>query len=76
MKSQKIAEATGHLIDNKSANEMTKVSKNFPQNNTETVTNGHDEEIPKERCISQGEGQKIIDNLINIYNSIIMKHKK
>ena len=76
MKSQKIAEATGHLIDNKSANEMTKVSKNLPQNNTETVTNEHDEEIPKERYISQGERQKIIDNLINIYNSIIMKYKK
>ena len=48
----------------------------LPQNNTETVTNEHDEEIPKERCISQGERQKIIDNLINIYNSIIMKYKK
>ena len=26
--------------------------------------------------MSQGERQKAIDNLINIYNSTIMKHKK
>ena len=48
----------------------------LPQNNTETVTNEHDEEIPKERFMSQGERQKAIDNLINIYNSTIMKYKK
>ena len=30
---------------------ITKVSKNSQQNNSETVTNENDEEIPKERCI-------------------------
>ena len=42
---QKTAEATGNLISNKNAKRITKVSKNFPQNNSETVTNKHDEEI-------------------------------
>ena len=36
---QKTAEATGDLIDNKIADRITKVSKNSPQNNLETVTN-------------------------------------
>ena len=35
---QKIAEAT--------ADKITKVSKNLQQNNSETVTNDHDKEIP------------------------------
>ena len=41
------AEATGDLIGNKIANRIAKVSKN-----SETVTNEHDKEIPKERCFS------------------------
>ena len=36
------------------------VSKNSQQNNSETVTNEHDKEIPKERYISPEETQKII----------------
>ena len=36
---QKTAEATGYLIGNKIANKITKVSKNSPQNKSETVTN-------------------------------------
>ena len=52
---RKTTEATGDLIGNKIAN------------NSETVTNEHDEEIPKERYISQKKRQKIIDNIdINI----------
>ena len=47
---------------------ITKVSKNSQQNNSETVTNENDKEIPKgipkERYISPEERQKIIDNLI------------
>ena len=44
-----------------------KVLKNLRQNNSETVTNEHDEEIPKERHISPKGRHKIIDNLdINI----------
>ena len=30
---------------------ITKVSKNLPQNNSETVTNENSKEIPKERYI-------------------------
>ena len=40
---------------------MAKVSRNSQQNNSETVTNKHDKEIPKERYISPEEKQKIID---------------
>ena len=40
-----------------------RVSKNSQQNNSETVTNENDKEIPKERYISPEERQKIIDNL-------------
>ena len=38
------------------------VSKNSQQNNSETVINEHDKEIPKERHISSDQRQKIIDN--------------
>ena len=44
----------------------TQVSKHLQQNNSEnseTVTNEHDKEIPKERYISPEEIQKIIDDL-------------
>ena len=44
---QRTAEATGDLIGNKIANRITKVSKKSQQNNSETVTNEHDKEIPK-----------------------------
>ena len=44
---QKTAEATGDLIGNKIANKITKLSKNSQQNNSDTVTNEHDKEIPK-----------------------------
>ena len=40
-----------------------KVFKNSQQYNSETVTNEHDKEIPKERYISQEERQEIIDEL-------------
>ena len=59
MEYQKAAEATSDLIDNK----ITKVSQNSPPNNSETVTNEHDKETPKERYISPEERQNIIDNL-------------
>ena len=46
---------------------ITKILKNSQQNNSETVTNQDDKEIPKERYISPEEKQKVIDNLgINI----------
>ena len=46
---------------------ITKVSKNSLKNNSETVTNENDKEIPKKRYISPEERQKIIDNLIKQY---------
>ena len=49
MEYQETAEATGDLIGNKIANKITKASISSPQNNSETITNEHDKEIPKER---------------------------
>ena len=46
---------------------ITKVSKNSLNNNSETVTNENDKEIPRKRYISPEERQKIIDNLIKQY---------
>ena len=68
---QKTAEATGDLTSRKIADavaksydsRITKTSIHLPQNNSETVTNEHDKEIPKERYRSPEEIQKIIDNL-------------
>ena len=40
-------EATGDLIGNKIADRIMKVSKTSQQNNSETVTNEHYNEIPK-----------------------------
>ena len=59
----KTAEATCDLIGNKIANKITKVSKSSLQNNSEIITNEHDQEIPKERYISPEERQKIIGDL-------------
>ena len=41
------------LIGNKIANRITNVSQNLQQNNSERVTNEHDEEICKERYIGK-----------------------
>ena len=60
---QKKAEATGYLFDNKIANRITNASKSFQRNNSETLTNEHDKEIPKERYISSVERLEIIDDL-------------
>ena len=55
---QKIAEATGVLIENEIAGKVTRGSKTSPQNNSET----NEEKILRERYISPKEIQKIIDN--------------
>ena len=58
---QKTAEATVYLIGNKTANKITKFSKHSQQNNSETVTNDHNKEIPKERYIYlQKKGKKLL----------------
>ena len=41
---------------------ITKFSRSSPQNNSETITNEYDKEIPKERYISPEERQKIIND--------------
>ena len=51
------------MFGDKITNGITKVSKNSPQNNSETVTNEQDKEIPKERYISPEERQQIIDDM-------------
>ena len=67
--SKRFIQNTGETIGNKIANRPTKVSKNSQQNISETVTNEHDKEIPKERYVSPEERQNIIDNLI--FNIIV-----
>ena len=52
---QKKPGATDDLIGNKIVYRTTKVSKNAQQNNSETVTNENDKEIPKERYLSPEE---------------------
>ena len=54
---QKTVEATGDLNGNKIADKVTKISKTSRQYNSETVTNEHDKEIPKEGYISLEEKQ-------------------
>ena len=51
----KATEAIGDLTGNEIAGKITNISKNSQQNNSETVTNQHDEEVPKERHISPNE---------------------
>ena len=52
---QNTAEATGDWIGKEIANKITKAPKNSHENNSETVINEHDKEIPKERYISPEE---------------------
>ena len=60
---QKTAKATGNLFGKKIADRITKVAKPLPQNNSETITNEQDKEIPKESYVSPEERQGIIDDL-------------
>ena len=50
------------MIGYKIADTNTKFSKNLEQNNSKTVKNENDKEIPKERYISQ-KRQAFIDDL-------------
>ena len=51
------------MIGNKVADKITKFSKTSHQNNSETLKNGHNIEIPKKRYKSQEEWQKSVDDL-------------
>ena len=59
---QKTAEITGGSIGNKFSNRIKKLSINLPQNNSETVTNKHEKEIPKERYIFPKKDAKLLVN--------------
>ena len=60
---QKTSEATGNLIENKTANRVTKFLKNSQQKNLQAVTKERDKEISTERYVSLEEIQEIIDEL-------------
>ena len=60
---QRSGEATGDFTGSKTAIKITKVCRTLPQNNSYTVANDHNREISKERQISSGKRQKIIDDL-------------
>ena len=49
------------MICSKSADKITKVSKNLQQKNSETVTRESFKEIPEERYVSPEERQEVID---------------
>ena len=51
----KTAEATGDLISNEIANNITKVPRSSPQYNLKTITSKHDKELSKERYVSSEE---------------------
>ena len=70
---QKTAEATGDFIDNKIADRVRKVSKNWKQNHSEKVMSEYDKETPKERYISR-KTQEVTDELrFKLYNNSIWK---
>ena len=52
-------EATGSLIGNKIADQITRVSKHYPKINSQT----NEDQIPREKYISPKLGRKIIDDL-------------
>ena len=58
-----MVEEVGDLTGNKTADEITKISKILQENNSETVSNEDDKIIAKERFLSLEEKQKIIDDL-------------
>ena len=55
-------------------NKIIKLSKSQQQNDSGTVTNEHDKETPKERCISPEERQEI--NIGKIIHRMIEKYLK
>ena len=70
---QKTAEAAGDFIDNKIADRVRKVSKNWKQNHSEKVMSEYDKETPKERYISR-KTQEVTDELrFKLYNNSIWK---
>ena len=62
------------MIGNKTANQVTQISKTSQQNSSDTVRNKHDKEIPKERYKCPEEIQKI--NGISNYNKFVRQYTK
>ena len=60
---QKPAETTGDLVGNKTADNITSISKKSSDHSTELHSNESNNKIPKERYISPQERQQIIDEL-------------
>ena len=56
----KTAGATDDFVSNKITDMIKKVLETSPQNNSETVTNERDKEIPKERHISKKKDRKFL----------------
>ena len=48
------------MIGNKIANKITRISKKLQKNNSETVTNEHDKDMPNERYIVQKKGTTLL----------------
>ena len=66
------------MTGNKIADKITKVSKTLLQSNSETITNEHDKEMPKNIYIYiyiQKKDRKLLMNW-DWYNSIIMEYRK
>ena len=65
------------MIVNKIDDNIKKVSKYLQKNNSETVTNENDNDIPQERYLSPEKRQEIIDDLrlIWYYNGISINNK-
>ena len=64
-KIQKTPEATSDLVGNKTFNRIKNVSRSSRPNNSETITNEHYKEIPKDIYIYiyPEERRKTIDNM-------------
>ena len=63
IKKKTAEEATGDLIGNKTADKITKISKNVQKTNSETITNEQDKEILKKMYKYAEERQKITDDI-------------
>ena len=60
---QKTTEVTGDLIGNKIADKITNISKTSSKSHSQNNEANDESEAPKERYISPGKSQQIIDEL-------------
>ena len=69
MEYKKPAKSTGDLIDNKIVNKIAKVSRSSPQNNSETITNKYDREIPKKCLCDYCNAYVLVKGTITVVNT-------